>query len=230
MATTVMRRLKTTRPGRSFRYHSRRLSDGIAGIHRRRDDRAVSLTFDDGPQPGSTDLILDLLAEERVQATFFCVGRNVRTHPELVRRMVAEGHSVGSHSFTHPSPFEIDRVALAAEYSAGRRAVEVVTGHATTLFRPPHGDLVSGSTWMLRRLRLHTWLWTIDPEDWRPDAQADRIVADVAAVRGGDVVLLHDWVEQPVAPQALDRSATIAALPAIIDDVRTKGLHFESLR
>lgn len=218
------------RPGRSLRFHSRRLADRAAGLHRRRDDTAVSLTFDDGPHPGSTDRILDLLATERVQATFFCVGRNARRHPDLVRRMVAEGHSVGSHSFTHPSPHEIGRSVLFAEYSAGRRAVEGATGRTSALFRPPHGDLAPGSTWMLRRLRLHTWLWTVDPEDWRPDAQADRIVAAVAGVRGGDVVLLHDWVEQPVAPEALDRSATIAALPAIIADVRARGLRFEGLR
>jgi peptidoglycan/xylan/chitin deacetylase (PgdA/CDA1 family) len=87
----------------------------------------------------------------------------------------------------------------------------------------------SGSAALLRCLRLRTWLWSVDPEDWRPGAQSGQIVADVARVKGGDVVVLHDWVEQPLGPEALDRSATIAALPAIIAAIRAKGLHFECL-
>jgi hypothetical protein len=83
---------------------------------------------------------------------------------------------------------------------------------------------------MLRSLRLRTWLWSVDPEDWRPGAFSRQIVADVARVQAGDVVLLHDWVEQPMRPEALDRSATIGALPEIVAGVRGKGLHFECLR
>lgn len=82
---------------------------------------------------------------------------------------------------------------------------------------------------MLRSMRLRTWLWSVDPEDWRPGAALAADRADAARVRAGDVVLLHDWVEQPIGPEALDRSATIAALPEIVAGVRGKGLHFECL-
>jgi peptidoglycan/xylan/chitin deacetylase (PgdA/CDA1 family) len=81
----------------------------------------------------------------------------------------------------------------------------------------------------LRSLRLQTWLWSIDPEDWRPGARTRQIVADSAKAQAGDVVLLHDWIEQPTAPEALDRSATISALPEIVARIRGKGLHFEGL-
>ena len=218
------------RVARSLSYRMRRLANAAAGVRRRRDDRAVSLTFDDGPHLGTTDLVLDVLADLGVKATFFCVGGNVRAHPGLVRRMAIEGHSVGSHSFTHPYPEELDGLTLYAEYAAGRRAVEAAVGHSSPLFRPPHGHMRSGSAAMLRSLGLRTWLWSVDPEDWRPGALSRQIFADVARVQAGDVVLLHDWVEQPMGPEALDRSATIAALPEIVAGVRGKGLLFECLR
>jgi peptidoglycan/xylan/chitin deacetylase (PgdA/CDA1 family) len=80
------------------------VQDGLAQVRRRLPEGSVGLTFDDGPQPGSTDRILDVLAELGVRGTFFCVGRNARAHPELVRRIRAEGHAVGSHSLSHPHP------------------------------------------------------------------------------------------------------------------------------
>ena len=83
------------------------MASGLGGVNRRVSPDAVALTFDDGPQPGSTGQILDILAELDVQATFFCVGRNAEAHPDLVRRMRSEGHAVGSHSYTHPRPGDI---------------------------------------------------------------------------------------------------------------------------
>jgi peptidoglycan/xylan/chitin deacetylase (PgdA/CDA1 family) len=213
----------------SVRYHRRRLADLAMGVRRRRDDGAVSLTFDDGPQVGTTDLVLDILAHLDVKATFFCVGCNVTANPGLVRRMAAEGHAVGSHSFTHPYSQDLDSLTVHAEYAAGRRAVEAAVGCSSPLFRPPHGHVPPIVAPTLRSLRLQTWLWSIDPEDWRPGARTRQIVADSAKAQAGDVVLLHDWIEQPTAPEALDRSATISALPEIVARIRGKGLHFEGL-
>ena len=203
--------------------------DRVAQVRRRVPDGSVGLTFDDGPQPGSTDRILDVLAELGARATFFCVGKNARAHPELVRRIRAEGHAVGSHSMTHPHPGETARSELRREYVDGRRAVSDVLGADTRLFRPPHGHVDPAGAVLLRRLAVSTWLWTVDPTDWRPGATVQDIASVACRADSGDVVLLHDWVEQPVADEALDRSATVAALPIIVEAIRERGLVLETL-
>jgi peptidoglycan/xylan/chitin deacetylase (PgdA/CDA1 family) len=76
---------------------------------------------------------------------------------------------------------------------------------------------------------VRPWLWTIDPEDWQPDATTDGILRGLDGLAGGDVVLFHDAIEGPLAPSALDRSATLAALPAVADLVRSRGLRFTTL-
>ena len=205
------------------------LTDDVAGVARRVPDGAVALTFDDGPHPSSTGRVLDALGDLGVRATFFCVGRNAQAHPGLVRRALAEGHAVGSHSATHPHPARTPLRDLEGEYVAGRRAVSAAAGRDVRLFRPPHGHLGLRSARMVRRQRLSTWLWTVDPQDWRPGVTTDQVAAVAAGARSGDVVLLHDWVEQPWAPEALDRSATVEALPAIVRAVEDRGLRFTTL-
>ncbi|MCW2540927.1 MAG: polysaccharide deacetylase family protein [Frankiales bacterium] len=209
---------------RMAREPKRYLASAVARVHHGLDDGGVALTFDDGPQPGSTDLVLDLLAGLEVRATFFCVGRNALQHPDLVQRMQAEGHAVGSHSFSHPHPAKTSWSKLAREYAEGRRAVSQVLGHDTALFRPPHGHISIPAAGLLRVQGLDVWLWTVDPEDWRPGVRPPQIEAVVSRAASGDVVLMHDWIEQPWAPEALDRSATVTALPHIVRAIRNKGL------
>jgi peptidoglycan/xylan/chitin deacetylase (PgdA/CDA1 family) len=206
-----------------------RLKDGLAEVHRRVPEGTVALTFDDGPHPDSTPRVLDRLAELGVPATFFCVGRNAQAHPELVARALAEGHAVGSHSFSHPHPAETSLARLGDEYRRGRQALADSAGWNTPLFRPPHGHLGFRSAVMVRTQRLSPWLWTVDPQDWRPGITTREVAEVASTARSGDVVLLHDWAEQPWAPESLDRSATIDALPAIVEAVQARGLRFTTL-
>ena len=184
----------------------------------------VALTFDDGPRPGATERVLDLLADLDVQASFFCVGKNAVAHPDLLRRISLAGHAIGSHSFTHPHPQQTPLRILARDYADGRAAVEDVLGRSVSLFRPPHGHLNPLSALLIRRLRLCPWLWSVDPTDWRPGITTAEVTQVASQADSADVVLFHDWVEQPLAPEALDRSATVDSLPAVISDVRRRGL------
>ena len=206
-----------------------RLVDAVAGARRRTGGGAVALTFDDGPHPGSTDQVLDVLAALRVPATFFCVGRNAEQHPALVRRARSEGHAVGSHSHTHPDPEVTPLGALAADYARGHAAVEAALGEPVTLFRPPRGYLDLRRAAQLRRRGLRPWLWSVDPRDWHPEADRAGVVAVAGRAGPGDVVLLHDWIEQPWGVAALDRSATITALPEVVAAIRRAGLGFTTL-
>ena len=190
---------------------------------------AVALTFDDGPDPEFTPQVLDVLARHRALATFFLVGRRARRHPELARRIVAAGHNVGSHSLTHPEVAELSWRAIGREYRGGRRAVEHAVGSRVRLFRPPKGHLDARSAAIMRLCGLRPWLWTLDPEDWRPEMTAARILERIGTPRDGDVLLLHDGNESPVSPRAADRSATVAALPGSIDAIQAGRLALRRL-
>lgn len=190
---------------------------------------AVALTFDDGPDPTYTPWVLDVLVEARVPATFFLVGRRAAAQPGLVRRMLAEGHAVGSHSRSHPDPATQRLRQLVRDYRGGRRMVESVTGVSVPLFRPPMGNVAWPSAVAIRWSRVVPWLWTRDPSDWLPGRRRGDIVDALATVRAGDVVLLHDGIELPQGPAALDRSETVAALPEVIASARSRGLSFVTL-
>jgi peptidoglycan/xylan/chitin deacetylase (PgdA/CDA1 family) len=190
---------------------------------------AVALTFDDGPDPVYTVTVLDELARLGIHATFFLVGQNARAHPELVRRMLADGHAVGSHSDSHPDPWRLDVRELTREYRRGRAAVEQAAQQPVRLFRPPKGHVDGKGAVAMLSARVRPWRWTIDSHDWTPDVNVGDILERVSNVRAGDVVLLHDAIRGPIAPSALDRSATCAVLPKIAENVRGRHLRFATL-
>ncbi len=199
----------------------------------------VALTFDDGPDPTWTPRILDVLKREGVHATFFMIGRQVADQPDLVRRVYAEGHEIGSHSFTHPNMAHVSEERVRLELSATQRAFEAILGRSVALFRPPfnadseprgYGEImpvaVAGAQGYV------TAGETIDPNDWEierkaPDGRAVRLTGpDVAGfvlanVGRGQSVLLHDG--------GGDRSATLAALPAMIRGLKAQGYRFSTM-
>jgi len=191
-------------------------------LSRGRTDRAVlALTFDDGPCPPHTSRILDVLAREKVQATFFCLGREVRRHPELVRRMVREGHLVGTHTENHCNLLFSTPGRSRREILEGCRSLALVMGQEPGWFRPPYGMRPPWTLKQARNLGMTTALWSNCPRDWqRPGAEVlARRVVDRA--RPGDVVLLHDG--------GGDRSQTVRALEILIPELRRKGLGFVRL-
>ena len=192
----------------------------LAGV-RQRVPTGVALTFDDGPVPGTTDLVLDTLATLDVQATFFCVGRNAARHPALLQRMRAEGHSVGSHSLTHAAPGTQSPAELLEDFVAGRKAVEDGLGADVPLFRPPYGRLHVRTVRLLRS--YDTWVMSVDSGDWLPSATTAAVDTVLRDVDSGDVVLLHDWLE-PVVPHSHDRSATIASVERLVARLRRDGV------
>lgn len=193
------------------------------------DQPRVAITFDDGPDPVHTPAILDVLAELDVRATFFCVGDRVARHPDIVRRMVAEGHAVGSHGGTHVDLPTLSTRALLADLERGRDSLRKHAGVDTRLYRPTHGDRSLRTGVVARRFGLRTWLWTVDPEDWKPAVDAGQIVAGCTNLVAGDVILLHDALEQPHSPEATDRSATVEAIGSIVSAARAAGLDFARL-
>jgi peptidoglycan/xylan/chitin deacetylase (PgdA/CDA1 family) len=189
------------------------------------DARCIALTFDDGPDPVFTPRVLDLLAAAGVRATFFLVGQKAAAHPALVARIAAEGHAIGSHSSTHPDPDTVGLGRLTQEYRDGRAAVEAVLGRAVHLFRPPMGRHSFKGALAARRADVDAWIWTIDPEDWRPAADPDELVGFVLSRAGPrEVVLMHDGIASPVDERCHDRSTTVAALERLLEEFRNRRL------
>jgi peptidoglycan-N-acetylglucosamine deacetylase len=190
---------------------------GEPGPHR------VALTFDDGPDPKWTPAILGILKEKKAPAAFFVLGTQAQHYPDLVERIVAEGHEIGNHTYTHQNLAEAGDQQIELELNATTRLIEAITGHSTAYFRPPYNsDGTPVEPGELRALRVArdlgylTVTQSIDPDDWEKpgaDALLRRVKAQRAA--GGAVILLHDG--------GGDRSQTVSALPGIIDYLRERG-------
>jgi cellulose synthase/poly-beta-1,6-N-acetylglucosamine synthase-like glycosyltransferase/peptidoglycan/xylan/chitin deacetylase (PgdA/CDA1 family)/spore germination protein YaaH len=192
----------------------------------------VALTFDDGPDPRWTPAILDILKREGVPATFFVIGKNGQAYPDLMRRIVNEGHEIGNHTYTHPNLGEIPTSLCELELNATQRLIESETGRSTVLFRPPYfGDAEADKPQEVEPAYLAQQLGylmvgvRIDPDDWKLPVKAEDIV-DRTMLRlddndpetRGQIVLLHD--------SGGDRTETIAALPELIHQIRARGLRF----
>jgi len=182
--------------------------------------KAVALTFDDGPNPGATDKLLDVLKREHVHATFFDVGRMVAAYPDLVRREVKEGHVVGDHTWSHPMLAHRSDDSARDEIERTRDLLRKL-GATVTLFRPPYGSYTASTVNIAGSLGLRTVVWSADPSDYRRPP-VDTIVQRVLSqVRPGVIILMHDG--------GGDRSNTVAAVPIIIDTLRRQGYSFETL-
>ena len=188
----------------------------------------IALTFDDGPDPKYTRQILDILKDKHAPATFFDIGQNMDNWPGLVKRELADGHVVGSHTYTHPNISAIPTWSVDVELNATQRLFEVITGRSMRLFRPPYfGDAEpSTAPEVLPLLKAQALGYLavglrIDTDDWKkPPVQqiidnVTRRLADTNAETAGQVVLLHD--------AGGDRSHTVAALPRLIDLLRARG-------
>src|SRR5215813_90284 len=186
--------------------------------------RAVALTFDDGPDVCFTPRVLDILAEKRVKATFFVVGERAERHPELIRRAHEMGHAIGNHSHTHSLRFHFrHKRGMRSEIGACNRVIRSAIGREPRLFRSPQGLKTPALGDALREHGMAAIGWQVRGMDYwlrDPARIARRLVQ--GAVDGG-VLMLHDGGG---FQGSLDRSATIGALPLVIDGLRARGFTF----
>ncbi len=179
----------------------------------------IAITFDDGPHPTHTAEILDLCAEYGVHATFFVIGENVRLHPELLEREIAEGHEVGNHTFSHPNLSKMSCDAICTELLAAENAIyEAVECHPH-LFRPPGGATSSAVRAAAKRMDYQMVFWTVDTRDWSDGSTVKSIVETVRQnVRDGSVILFHDYVS--------GRDHTLDALRILLPELKAAGYCF----
>ncbi|MFI8089254.1 polysaccharide deacetylase family protein [Streptomyces sp. NPDC086080] len=198
---------------------ARRCLPGLAGAGH---PGHVALTFDDGPDPGSTPRFLDALEALGVRATFFVLGDGVVRHPAVVCETVRRGHELAVHGWSHDRPWLPGPVNDVRALLRAAGAVRELTGRTPLWYRPPYGILTSGRWAAARTAGLRPVLWTAWGRDWTGDAGPESVRSTVAAgLRGGGTVLLHD-TDRMSAPGCW--RATLGALPGIVHDCRAAGL------
>jgi peptidoglycan-N-acetylglucosamine deacetylase len=185
--------------------------------------QSVAITIDDGPNPALTPQILDLLDAANAKATFFCIGQAVQAHPGLAREIIARGHAVQNHSFTHRHTFSFSGLgALKQELAQAQDMIAQTTGQKPTLFRAPAGLRNPFLDPVLQRLQLRLVSWTrrgFDTVTSDPTKVQQRLETNLAA---GDILLLHDG---HCALDAQGQPVTLRVLPALLNTMKSRGLN-----
>ncbi|HZO92529.1 MAG TPA: polysaccharide deacetylase family protein [Candidatus Baltobacteraceae bacterium] len=179
--------------------------------------KLVALTFDDGPYPVTTPILLQTLRELRVPATFFLIGRDAEQFPDLARAISADGDEIGDHTETHPNLDQLAPSAVTAELRDGAASLERIAPQRSEseMFRPPHGRFTLATIRAAQAAGFDTILWNDDPGDWRAVRPAELVAHVRAHATAPEIVLLHDG-----------RMPTVVALPAIVASFRAAGYTF----
>lgn len=180
----------------------------------------IAITYDDGPDPVLTPRLLDLLKARGIHATFFLVGQNAAAHPAIVQRIVAEGHEVGNHSWSHPLLTSLGEKGVESQLRRTHDAIVAACGVAPLLYRPPYGAVrVSQRTKIEKTFGYPAILWDVDPQDWQKPRTAQKVYDRVMTqTKAGSIILCHD-IHEP----------TVAAMPAVLDDLKGRGYTFATV-
>lgn len=207
--------------------HKKEDRPGIVYWHGDSSQKTIALTFDDGPQSVYTPQVLDILKRYDVRATFFLIGKNVEIFPELAKRILEEGHSIGNHTYTHPDLRLQNKEQIKEQMLKTEKAIRSVTGYKPHLFRPPYG--MDSKTVFLEAKNLGYVVvkWSVSGLNGRQDAPFNKIVKRVIDnTQNGSIILLHDGNR---LFQKTDRSQIVKALPIIIETLRAEGYRFVTI-
>ncbi|MBE0417897.1 MAG: polysaccharide deacetylase family protein [Coriobacteriia bacterium] len=183
--------------------------------------KVVALTFDDGPWPGQTEQVLDILAEADVKANFFLVGYLAERYPAVARRVTEEGHLIGNHTQNHTVLTRQSGEITRRQITDGSLTIRDVTGVLPRWFRPPGGGMNTRVLQEAQRMKMDLVLWDVDPQDWRRPGVESMLEYLLSSIGPGSVVLLHDG--------GGDRSQTIEVLPLLIEELKAQGYLFVTL-
>ncbi len=176
----------------------------------------IALTFDDGPVTSNTTRVLNMLKKRNIKATFYVLGPRVKNNPTLMRRMVAEGHEVGNHTWTHGKLTNMSDSMVRSELKRTENAIIAATGVKPRTMRPPYGALLTRQRNMIfNEFGYPTILWDVDPQDWKKPGLSVIRNRIVSKTKAGSIVLLHDL-----------HSSSVDAVPSTVDALLRKGYKF----
>lgn len=179
-------------------------------------EKVIAITFDDGPHGVNTPRLLDMLKKRKVKATFYVVGNMVKYNPQLLRRMIAEGHEIGNHTVTHGTLSKMSDSSLRKELQDAHEMIVKETGVAPRSMRPPGGAILNDQKkLMLKEFGYPTIMWSVDPEDWKKPGASVVTSRLVNGARPGGILLVHDL-----------HAATVDAMPSTLDQLLAQGYRF----
>lgn len=180
--------------------------------YEKKNQKVVALTFDDGPNPATTNQALDTLSKYGIKATFFVLGKNISGNEEILKRMKADGHVIGNHSWSHPVLSKLSLDEAKKQITDTEDALTKVLGSSSKLMRPPYGAITDD---IRNSLDLSFIMWDVDSLDWKSKNEASILTEIQRQVRNGSIILMHDI-----------HAETVNALPKIIDYLKEQGYHF----
>lgn len=188
------------------------------------DGKRTALTFDDGPDAAVTPRILDILKENNVKATFFMIGTQAAAHPEVVQRIVDEGHAIGNHSWSHPRFHDISIEEAKKQINDTQDMLEAIVGYSPSLFRPPYGALDEEKEELVHSMKLNIVNWSVDTMDWSGLPAPDIVKLVQEQIWPGGIILQHSS-----GGKDHQLSNTIEALKQIIPELSEQGYSFATV-
>lgn len=204
--------------------YKKRNKIGIVYWHGDTEENKIALTFDDGPNPIYTSQILDILKQYNIKATFFLIGKNVEAFPEVAKRIIQEGHSIGNHTYSHPELLLKKKTSIRYQIEKTEEAIIKATDIKPHLFRPPYGADSPGVFLEAEELGYIVVEWSVSGGNGAKDPKAEKITHKIlSATKNGAIILLHDGDR---LIHNIDRSQLVKALPLIIKTLKQQGYEF----
>ena len=176
----------------------------------------IAMTFDDGPHAANTPRLLDMLKQRKIKATFFVVGQCAAEYPDIMKRIIAEGHEIGNHSWSHPQLSAMSDAAVHDQLQKTQDAIVQATGVTPKLMRPPYGAFTARQrSWAYGNWGYKCILWDVDPLDWKI-RNAEHVKSEILkGAVSGSIILSHDI-----------HKTTVDAMPETLDGLLAKGFKF----
>lgn len=207
--------------------HKKHNRIGVVYWHGDLTQKEIALSFDDGPNEPYTSQILDILKSYNIKATFFLIGKNVEAYPEVVKRIVKKGHSVGNHTYSHPDLALELKSQIEHQIKKTEEAIFKATGIRPHLFRPPYG---LDNPWVFIEAEKMGYLiikWSVSGGNGGREVESEKISKRVLSrVENGSIILLHDGNR---LIKGADRSQVVKALPLIIESLQKEGYQFVTI-
>jgi hypothetical protein len=186
-------------------------------------ENSIYLTFDDGPTPEITERVLEILDNHHIKATFFCIGDNVRKHPEIVQKIISKQHSVGNHTYSHLKGWK----TKTKTYISNTEACEIKLNSLfkirnSKLFRPPYGKITPWQSYKLRKLGYKIIMWDVLSRDYDASISAEMCYENVIKnVSSGSIIVFHDSLKA--------KENMFNSLEKTIETLKSKGFNFEKI-
>ena len=186
-------------------------------------ENTIYLTFDDGPTPEITERVLEILDNHQIKATFFCIGDNVRKHPEIVQKILSKQHSVGNHTYSHLKGWRTPTKTYINNTEACRMKLNSqFTIQNSQIFRPPYGKITPWQSFKLRKLGYKIIMWDVLSKDYDASISAEKCYENVLKnVSSGSIIVFHDSNKA--------KENILNSLEKTIETLKSKGFKFEKI-